>query len=185
MRSKLIISSNIKPPPPHPPQWTTVSGCPLSCTYEIGTSLSVIPASLFCQNRISHLHNISVEFFLKPHYFVNIFPVRMPLLIATCYPENGLVIDGFWNVGLADTADAATDSTQEHHVNMALLLKNHGVLPPPPSTCECWNQPQSLSDLSPPFVSDPECPFVSGREEQLLWKLQRRVKSKPNEGCIS
>lgn len=114
-----------------------MSGCPLSCTYEIGTSLSVIPASLFCQNRISHLHNISVEFFLKPHYFVNIFPVRVPLLIATCYPENGLVIDGFWNVGLADTADAATDSTQEHHVNMALLLKNHGVLPPPPSTCEC------------------------------------------------
>lgn len=109
----------------------------------------------------------------------------MPLLIATRYPENGLVIDGFWNVGLADTADAATDSTQEHHVNMALLLKNHGVLPPPTSTYECWNQPQSLSDLSLSFVSDPECPFVSGREEQLLWKLQRHVKSKPNEGCIS
>ena len=139
----------------------------------------MVPASLFCQNKISHFI-ISADVFLKPqkaHQSINNVPFPRPPLILTHSPEGGPVIDGLRNVGLPDTAGAATDPLRGVTCPRLFYWKYGGVMLLPTSTCGRHDQPQGLSDRSPPFLSYLKCLFVCGRQEKVLRKFQRHVES--------
>lgn len=119
--SKLIIFTNFSSSPPLSLQLIGVLTS--SCSSEV-------PASIFCHNEISYLQNISVDFFLRPHrehyyYHVNIFPAWCPL----SYQHAVQKVD--WSlVGLADTTDAALDSTPLTVMwAWPFYWQYHGVLP--------------------------------------------------------